>query len=73
MLNVVPDMPAALPASEPAPSVIDQIVREGARPMLAAALQAEVAAYIGLFADVRDEQGRGAWWCATAPPRRGRW
>ena len=40
MLNVVPDLPAVRPADGPL-SVIDQIVREGARQMLAAALQAE--------------------------------
>ena len=57
MLTVVPDVPAALPAGEPS-SLIDQIVREGARQMLAAALQAEVAAYIDQFAGVRDENGR---------------
>jgi putative transposase len=57
VLNVVPDLPATLPAGELA-SVIDQVVREGARQMLAAALQAEVAAYIGRFADMRDEDGR---------------
>jgi transposase-like protein len=50
-------VPAVVPAGEPS-SVIDQIVREGARVMLAAALQAEVAAYIDQFADVRDENGR---------------
>jgi transposase-like protein len=58
VLNVVPDLPAALPAGEPASSVIDQLVREGARQMLAAALQAEVAAYIGQFAEARDDHGR---------------
>jgi putative transposase len=57
MLTVVPDLPAALPA-DGSPSVIDQIVREGARQMLAAALQAEVAAYIDQFAGVRDQDGR---------------
>jgi transposase-like protein len=57
VLNVVPDLPAVLPADGPL-SVIDQIVREGARQMLAAALQAEVAAYVDQFADVRDEDGR---------------
>jgi len=45
-----------VPADGPS-SLIDQIVREGARQMLAAALQAEVAAYIDQFADVRDEDG----------------
>ncbi|WP_346105688.1 IS256 family transposase [Nonomuraea maheshkhaliensis] len=39
-------------------SLIDQIVREGARKMLAAALQAEVDTYIAAFADERDEAGR---------------
>jgi transposase-like protein len=53
----MPDVAAALPAGGPS-SLIDQIVRDGARQMLAAALQAEVAAYIGQFADVRDEDGR---------------
>jgi transposase-like protein len=45
-------------ASAAASSLIDQIVREGARKMLAAALQAEVDAYIAAFADERDENGR---------------
>jgi transposase-like protein len=39
-------------------SLIDQIVREGARKMLAAALQAEVDAYIAAFAGECDERGR---------------
>ena len=39
-------------------SLIDQIVREGARRMLAEALQAEVDAYIAQFSGERDEQGR---------------
>ena len=39
-------------------SLIDEIVREGARRMLAEALQAEVDAYIAQFADERDEHGR---------------
>ncbi len=39
-------------------SLIDQIVRDGARRMLAAALQAEVEDYIAAFADQRDEAGR---------------
>ena len=37
---------------------IDEIVREGARRLLAAALQAEVAAYIEQFADELDADGR---------------
>jgi transposase-like protein len=39
-------------------SPIDEIVREGARRMLTAALQAEVAAYIEQFADELDADGR---------------
>jgi hypothetical protein len=39
-------------------SVLDEIVREGARQMLAAALQAEVAAYVEKFVDQCDEDGR---------------
>ena len=39
-------------------SLIDEIVREGARRMLAEALQAEVDAYIARFADLRDYDGR---------------
>ncbi|MFD8376388.1 IS256 family transposase [Streptomyces sp. NPDC059688] len=39
-------------------SLIDQIVREGARRMLAAALEAEVDAYIAELADRRGENGR---------------
>jgi len=38
-------------------SLLDQIVRDGARQMLAAALQAEVAAYIDAFAGQLDENG----------------
>ena len=70
MLTVVPDLPAALSADGPSPSLIDQIVREGARQMLAAALQAEVAAYIEQFAEVRGEDGRRLV-CATGPPSLG--
>ncbi|MFF4214552.1 IS256 family transposase [Streptomyces sp. NPDC001796] len=39
-------------------SLIDEIVREGARRMLAAALEAEVNTYIAELADQRDETGR---------------
>ena len=39
-------------------SLLDEIVRDGARQMLAAALQAEVAAYIEQFSDQVDENGR---------------
>ena len=40
------------------PLLIDEIVREGARRMLAEALRAEVEAYIARFSDERDEDGR---------------
>ena len=56
MLTVV----AAEDSEKQAPAVVsllDEFVRDGARQMLAAALQAEVAAYIEAFADVRDDNG----------------
>jgi putative transposase len=56
MLKVVHDVEAS---NEPAGgSLIDEIVRDGARQMLAAALQAEVAAYVEQFEDEFDEHGR---------------
>ena len=64
MLNVVAEAgvsdgsAVAVAFAGPASSVIDQIVREGAQQMLAAALRAEVAAYCAQFADERDENGR---------------
>jgi putative transposase len=39
-------------------SLLDELVRDGARQMLAAALQAEVAAYVEAHADQLDSQGR---------------
>src|SRR4051794_15664021 len=39
-------------------SALDELVVEGARRMLAAALEAEVDAYIAGLVDERDEQGR---------------
>jgi transposase-like protein len=56
MFTVVPD-PAGRDGSGSS-SVIDEIVREGARRMLAEALQAEVDAYVAAFAAERDESGR---------------
>jgi len=58
MLTVAPDPPAGddRPA-DGSSSLIDEIVREGARRMLAEALQAEVDAYITRFAAERDENG----------------
>jgi transposase-like protein len=55
-------VPGAADADDPRRPVgvalIDEIVREGARRMLAEALQAEVDAYIAAFRDERDENGR---------------
>jgi transposase-like protein len=45
-------------AKDGSPSLIDEIVREGARRMLAEAPQAEVDAYIAAFAAERDASGR---------------
>lgn len=63
MLTVVTDSVPAPAASDPAPamtggSLIDEIVRDGARRMLAAALEAEVAAYIAAHTDQLDADGR---------------
>jgi putative transposase len=59
LLTVVKRDGSAREDAEGSPSsLIDEIVREGARRMLAAALEAEVAAYVGQFVDVRDENGR---------------
>jgi transposase-like protein len=58
MLTVAPDPPAGDDRSaDGSSSLIDEIVREGARRMLAEALQAEVDAYIARFAAERDESG----------------
>jgi transposase-like protein len=57
VLTVIPDLSGALSADGSSSSLIDQIVREGARRMLAVALQAEVDAYIERFAGDRDENG----------------
>jgi transposase-like protein len=43
--------------SVPSSSLLDEIAREGARRMLAAALRAEADAYIDQFVDERDEDG----------------
>ena len=59
MLKIVPDSGEANqdgpnPSGE---SVLDTIARDGARQMLAAALQAEVAAYVDAAADEVDADG----------------
>ena len=59
MLTVVPgDGSGHEAGKDGSASLIDEIVREGARRMLAEALQAEVDAYIARFADERDDNGR---------------
>jgi hypothetical protein len=50
---------------------LDELAREGARRMLAMALEAEVEAYLAAFADERDDAGSG-WWCATGTRSHGR-
>jgi putative transposase len=59
MLKVVHEEsePNATSGTEAGSSLLDEIVRDGARQMLAAALQAEVAAYIEQFVDEVDENG----------------
>jgi transposase-like protein len=57
VLTVVQEGSSGDEAGRPG-SLIDEIVREGARRMLAEALQAEVDAYIAAFAAERDENGR---------------
>ena len=54
MLRVLVDEVAGAELS----SSLDAIVAEGARRMLAAALEAEVDAYVSALADERDDQGR---------------
>jgi transposase-like protein len=64
VLSVVPeefpsrDDQAADSGTSASASLIDQIVRDGARRMLAEALQAEVEAYIARFTAERDDNGR---------------
>ena len=60
MLKIVPDSDEANQTGRPSgESVLDEIVRDGARQMLAAALQAEVAAYVDAAADEVDETATG--------------
>jgi putative transposase len=55
MLKVVHD---EAESNEASGSLLDEIVRDGARQMLAGALLAEVAAYVEQFVDEVDENGR---------------
>jgi putative transposase len=54
MLTIVTDEPTRAECA----SGLDEILREGARRMLAVALEAEVAAYIDTHAGVVDEDGK---------------
>jgi transposase-like protein len=58
MLTVVHDAESANEDGAASRSLLDEIVRDGARQMLAAALRAEVGAYVEQFADQLDEHGR---------------
>src|SRR5690349_1429222 len=58
MLTVVTGDGSGREGGKDSSSLIDEIVREGARRMLAEALQAEVDAYIAAHAAERDENGR---------------
>jgi transposase-like protein len=57
MLTVVHDAAGSNECTGGGRSLLDEIVRDGARQMLAAALQAEVSAYVEQFADQVDENG----------------
>jgi putative transposase len=57
MLKVVHDADASNENGTAGGSLLDEIVRDGARAMLAAALRAEVAAYIDAHAGEVDENG----------------
>ena len=56
-VKVVDDTDASNHNSAAGGSLLDEIVRDGARAMLAAALQAEVAAYINAHAGEVDQSG----------------
>jgi putative transposase len=58
VLTVVHDAEGSNDIAGASRSVLDEIVRDGARQMLHAALKAEVAAYIEQFADQLDDNGR---------------
>jgi putative transposase len=58
MLTVVADPEVTPAAPTPSVSLLDELVRDGARRMLAAALEAEVAAYIDAHVGEVDEHGR---------------
>jgi len=58
MLTVVHDSESSNDNAGAGRSMLDEIVREGARQMVEAALKAEVADYVERFADQLDDTGR---------------
>ena len=54
-------------------TTLDELVAEGARRMLAAALEAEVDAYCEPLHRGASTTRATAWWSATATPWPGRW
>jgi putative transposase len=58
MLTELPDGESSNDDAGSGRSLLDEIVRDGARQMLAATLKAEVAADVDQFVDQRDEDGR---------------
>jgi putative transposase len=54
-------------SSEELAITLDDLAREGARRMIAAALRAEADEYVARFAEELDGTGIG-WWCAMAAP-----
>ncbi len=58
MLTITKDQQDTPAAAQSSDSMLDEIVREGARRMLAASLEAEVAAYVAEHTDRLDEHGR---------------
>ena len=54
-------------------TTLDELVAEGARRMLAAALEAEVDGYVSSLIRRASTSRATAWWCATATPSPGRW
>jgi hypothetical protein len=69
MLKVVHDENEANNTPRRGGSLLDEIARDGARQMLAAALQAEVAAYIERT-PTRSTSTVTGWWSATATTSR---
>jgi hypothetical protein len=51
---------------------LDEIARQGARKMLAQALEAEVEAYLRAGEGERDEHKLGRWWSEMATPEAAR-